>query len=260
MVETWIDLPPAGMFAVLLAFYAATGTLFIWLIYSSPLHGRIKSLNGIAAPFIGTISVLFSLLTGFLASDISDRNRQAWRAVHSEASAAETLHTLSLTSASDASKINSPLKAYLHQVVTRDWPQMAEGKRSSDTDAAFQALLREVSIPAIAHEAGQATHSALLNAVIRIRDARADRLALASDRTNDIKWLTVLILGVITQFAIALVHLERPRAHGAGVTVFSLGAIVALGLIALQEHPFSGAIRVSPAPLENALATVSEPG
>ena len=96
--------------------------------------------------------------------------------------------------------------------------------------------------------------------MIRIRDSRADRLALASDRTNDIKWITVLIIGVITQLAIALVHLERPRAHGAGVVVFSVAAIVALGLIALQEHPFSGDIQISPAPLVDALAVVSQPG
>ncbi|KAA5603048.1 DUF4239 domain-containing protein [Blastochloris sulfoviridis] len=260
MIESWLDLPTAGMFAVLVAFYAATGTLFVWLTSSSPVHGKFKTFVGVAAPFISTVSVLFSLLTGFLASDISDRNRQAWRAVHSESSATETLHTLSLTAGDDMARIRGPLRVYLQSVLTDDWPRMADGDRAPDTDAAFEALLREVSNPKVAQAAGPAVHAALLNAVIRIRDARADRLALASDRTNDIKWLTVLILGIITQFAIALVHLERPRAHGAGVAVFSLAAIVALGLIALQEHPFNGAIRISPAPLENALATVSRPG
>ena len=50
-----------------------------------------------------------------------------------------------------------------------------------------------------------------------------------------------------------LVHLDKPRAMLAALTVFATGAIVALGLIALQEHPFNGAFRVSPAPLERLL-------
>jgi hypothetical protein len=260
LINWWLDLPTAGMFAVLLGFYAATGAFLVWLTASSPAHGKIKSLTGVVGPFISTVSVLFSLLTGFLASDISDRNRQAWKAVHTESSAAETLNTLSLASASDMTRIRPPLRGYLQSVLTRDWPRMAEGDSSPDTDAAFEALLREVSDPKVAQVTGQTVHTALLNAVIRIRDARADRLALASDRTNDVKWITVLIIGIITQLAIALVHLERPRAHGAGVVVFSTAAIVALGLIALQEHPFSGDICISPAPLEEALAVVSPPG
>jgi hypothetical protein len=260
VINWWLDLPTAGMFAVLLAFYATTGAFLVWLTASSPLHGRIKSLTGVVGPFISTVSVLFSLLTGFLASDISDRNRQAWRAVHSESSAAETLNTLSRVSAADMAQIQPALRYYLRSALTQDWPQMALGDSSDETDAAFEVLLHEVSAPKVAQSAGQAVHTALLNAVIRIRDARADRLALASDRTNDIKWITVLIIGVITQLAIALVHLERPRAHGAGVVVFSAAAIVALGLIALQEHPFSGDIQISPAPLEDALVVVSQTG
>lgn len=259
MINTWLDLSTAGLFGGLILFYALTGTLLVWLTHASPVNGTIRSLTGVVAPFISTVSVLFSLLTGFLAGDIADRNRQAWRAVHGESSAAETLHTLSRASVSDMPRITPPLETYLRSVVTDDWPKMAAGEHSPATDAAFEVLLREVADPAIGQATGQATHTALVGAVIKIRDARADRLALASDRTNTIKWLTVLILGVITQFAIALVHLERPRAHGAGVAVFSLAAIVALGLIALQEHPFSGEIAISPASLEDALATISAP-
>jgi len=118
-------------------------------------------------------------------------------------------------------------------------------------------LMSGLSHPQIAAEAGQAVHNALMTSVLRVRDSRGERLALSNDRTNDIKWATVLILGVITQIAIGLVHLERPRAHLAAIVVFSSAAIVALGLIAMQEHPFEGSIRVSPARLEEVLAQMA---
>jgi hypothetical protein len=58
---------------------------------------------------------------------------------------------------------------------------------------AYDVLLCEVSDPKIAHEAGAAVHAALLNAPVRVGTARSDRLALASDRTNDVKWILVLL-------------------------------------------------------------------
>ena len=102
-------------------------------------------------------------------------------------------------------------------------------------------------------------HSALLSTALRVRDARADRLSLASDRTNDVKWATVLILGVLTQISLAFVHLERPRAQVAAIGLFSVTAIVALGLIGLQEQPFDGALRVSSAPLQEVLRANAAP-
>lgn len=100
-------------------------------------------------------------------------------------------------------------------------------------------------------------HKALLNGVARIGSARSDRLALAEDRTNHLKWLTVILLGVITQIAVAVVHLDKPRAQAAALTIFSFAVIVTLTLIAAQEQPFAGAVQISAAPIENFLDTAA---
>jgi hypothetical protein len=259
MINAWIDLPAAVLFGVLIVFYILTGALISWICVCSPLRAKILTMTGVVAPFFGAVSVLFALLTGFLASDVGDRNRQAWRAVHTESSAAMSLHTLSVASTSDMAAIRVALRDYLQSVVRDEWRAMADDGASSKTDAALAALLRELSDPKIAAEAGQAVHNALMNTALKVRDARADRLALASDRTNDVKWMTVLILGLLTQIALAFVHLERPRAQLAAITLFSVAAVVALGLIALQEQPFDGALRISSAPLQDALKVIATP-
>src|SRR4051812_28698844 len=259
MISAWLDLPAAALFAVLAGCYALTGALISWLCVCSPLRPKILTMSGIVAPFFGAVSVLFALLTGFLANDVGDRNRQAWRAVHTESSAAASLHTLSVASASDMAAIRVALRDYLQSVTRDEWQSMADDGASAKTEAALAALLRELSDPKIASEAGQAVHSALLSTALKVRDARADRLALASDRTNDVKWATVLILGVLTQIALAFVHLERPGAQIAANGLFSLAAVVALGLIALQEQPFDGAIRISSAPIEAVFKATASP-
>ena len=111
-----------------------------------------------------------------------------------------------------------------------------------------------MSDPRIATEAGAAVHVALINAAVRVGTARSDRLALAADRTSDIKWAIVLLLGVhdadrdrpwcICRSAIAQI---------AALAVFSVATVIALGLIAMQERPFAGDVRIGAWPLQELL-------
>jgi uncharacterized protein DUF4239 len=249
MIEAWLDFPSVALFATLAALYAATGTTIVTVSFSSITAKPVRRFEGVAAPFFGAIAILFSLLTGFLASDIADRNRHAARAVQSEASELRNIHTLSIASVSDMRTIRSALVDYAKAAVKDEWPAMAEDRQAASAPAAYDVLLRELSDPKIAQESGAAVHTALLNATVRVGTARSERLALASDRTNDIKWLLVLMLGMMTQVAIGVVHLQKRAAQAAALTIFSLAAVIALGMIALQERPFAGDVRIGPGPL-----------
>jgi hypothetical protein len=195
-------------------------------------------------------------LTGFLANDIGDRNKQAARAVLSEANGLRDVQTLSIASYSDMTNIRTALRNYTKSALQEEWPHISDLGRNDKTEAAFGDLLREVSNPNIPRVAGQAVHSALMNAVSRVGIARSERLALAGDQTNQIKWMTVFALGFLTQVAIGFVHLERPRAQVAALMLFSIAVVVVLGLIAMQEQPFDGAVQVSSWPMQEFLDTV----
>lgn len=249
MIRAWLDLPTPGLFAVLIVLYGGVTVLLGLIAFRSPLKRPLHSFNGVVAPFFNAVAILFALLTGFLANDVSERSRQAVRAVQAEAGELRNIHTLSVASASDMRTIRAGLKAYVASVVADEWPAMADVQSSPRTAAAYDELLREVSVPSIAKSSGAAVHASLLSATVRASTARNDRLALASDHTNDLKWVVVLVLGVLTQVGIALVHLEKPRAFLAALTVFSSAAVVALGIVAMQEYPFNGSFQVSNAPI-----------
>jgi hypothetical protein len=256
MIRAWLNLSTFGTFSSLAVLYSGLAVALVVLVFASPLRGRIATLTGVVAPFFSSVAVLFSLLTGFLAYDVGERNRQATRAVQTEAGELQNVYTLSVASVTDMTAIRVALKAYVRSIVSDEWPAVA-GASSVQTDPAFDQLLSEISNPAISRDASAPVHSAMLTAAVRAGTARSTRLSLATDRTNELKWISVLILGAITQLALALVHLEKPRAMMAALTVFSTGAVVALGLIALQEDPFSGVFRVSTAPLQH-LLTLSD--
>ncbi|MGY8684034.1 hypothetical protein Q2941_40655 [Bradyrhizobium sp. UFLA05-153] len=249
MIKAWLDFPIFELFAVLFAFYATTGAVIVIASFSPATVVPVRRIEGVVAPFFGTVGVLFAFLTGFLANDITDRNRQATRAVQSEAAELRNIYAVSIASASDMGSLRSVLAKYVAALVDDEWPAMAQDQEANSVKSAYDALLREVSDPRIAQTAGGAVQTALLNAAVRAGSARSERLALASDRTFDAKWILVLILGVVTQISIGLVHLKKAGAQITALSVFSIAVVMALGLIGLQERPFSGDIRVEPGPL-----------
>jgi hypothetical protein len=213
----------------------------------------VQSLSGIVAPYFNAIALLFALLTGFLAGDVMDRTRLALRAVQAESGALANLNALALASAADTAAIRVALRGYMDAIVNDEWKQMANGRTSAATETALAALLHAVSDPKIAPAASQAVHGNFVQLVLKAAEARSERLALNSRFSGAVRWTTVLLLCLMTQLAIGMVHLERPRAHIAAVAIFSLAAVITLGLIALQEYPFDGPLSVPPTPLEQLL-------
>jgi hypothetical protein len=256
VISAWLDLPVIGIFACLAILYGLTAALIAWLTFSSPLRARIQAFSGICAPFFASVALLFSLLTGFLTADVFERHKRAVLAVQVEGGALSSLHALALASTADAAAIREALRAYLEALVNDEWPQMANAQTSAKADATLAALLRTIADPRIA-ATGEPVHSDLVKLALQAATARSDRLALSSYHSDDIRWATVLLLCLMTQLSIAIVHLERPRAHVAALAVFSVAAIIALGMIAIQEAPFDGVLRISPAPLERVLKTVA---
>ncbi|WP_398480360.1 hypothetical protein [Tardiphaga sp.] len=259
MTRAWLDLNTFGIFATLCVLYYGAALFLVFLCFGSPLRKQIQKLNGIVAPFFSSVAILFGLLTGFLANDVGERGRHAVRAMQAEASEIRNVYALSIAAVSDMTDIRKALKVYVNSVLTDEWPAMIRDEPSPRTEVAYDDVLREVSDLSVGRESGTPVQVALLSAVIRAGTARSERLSIAADQTNDLKWVSVLILGLLTQVGLALVHMDRPRAMLTALTVFGSAAIVALGLIALQEHPYEGAFRVSKAPLQH-LLTLPELG
>ena len=258
MISAWLNLPVVAVFLVLAAYLAAATAVIHWLTFGRATRPLAQSLAGVVAPYASALAVLFALLTGFLANDVWDREERASRAVLAERDGLLEVHGLSAVS--DMAGVRDALLTYLRTVVADEWPRMADQERSRTADEALAVLLREVARPDVGPEIAPAVRGALLNGVLRARSARDDRLVLSNDQSDATKWLSVLILALLTKVALAVVHLDRPRAQLVALIVFGVAAATTLGLIAVRERPFAGAVRVSPAPLEEVLAIVTAEG
>ncbi len=247
MFEAWLDLSVGGIFATLAVILTAGALASIALLAITKLQTpRVQ----IVAPFFSVVSVLFALLTGFAANDAWERQRAATRAILAERDAILAIHELSVATVSDMSPIRDDLRRYLELVVTEEWPLMREARSSARAEAELGKLLAQLASPKITQEAGATAHQALLQLWQRVHGARSDRLALGEQSTDEQKWLTILVLTLLTQLSIAVVHLGNPRSQALALMIFSLAALSTLGLIAVKEHPFDGPLAVAPAALQ----------
>ncbi len=102
MIETWLDLPASGVFAVLTVLYAAAAAAIVWVTFGRRLGPwRCSAWTGWWRPFFSAVGILFALMAGFLACDIADRNRQAVRVVQAETAELRNVFTLSVASKPD---------------------------------------------------------------------------------------------------------------------------------------------------------------
>src|SRR4029453_14914577 len=161
-------------------------------------------------------------------------SKQADRVVYVESDTLVALYSLGAASGTDNDRLRAAIRAYASAVVEDEWPRIARQERSPRTDAALNALIREVALPATPKDAD--VRSVMLDMALKIRAAHEDRIALVDDGTGATKWAAVLLLALITQLAIAVVHLDKPRPQIAALFIFTLGAVSILGLLAIHER------------------------
>ena len=251
---TWLALPIPVIFASLFGFYLATAALFVWLSFRSRFSGRVQTVKGVVAPFFGSVGIIFGLLAAFLSNDIWDRNKQAERVVLTESDTLVALYSLSVASGSHSKTLQSSIRDYASAVVDDEFPRIALHQKSARTEAALNALLKEVAVTGTPRDPG--VQRTMLDMVLKVRAAHEERLQLSDDRTAVTKWGAVLLLALITQLAIAVVHLEKPRSQAAALFIFTLAAVSLLGLLAVYEAPFEPPVFVPPGPIAEVLRQV----
>jgi hypothetical protein len=256
MFEFWLRTGAVGVILVpfVLLYLVAAG--IVWLTHLSPARPFFASCIGVTGPFFASVAVLFGLFAAFLASDVQHRDAQARAAVFREADGVRTI--LRLVEALGAA--GNPLRAaaigYAQSVLAHGGPAPPEGEGAGEDLVALRSLSAAALAPGLSAAAPPAAHQAILEALVEVREARLERITLTARASAPINWFAMLILGVLTQVAVAVVHLERMRAQALALFVFTAAFAVTVALIGLAERPLAG--EIEDAPLRAALVSANQ--
>ena len=119
MLTFWLDQPIWLIFGSLACLVLAWCLMLITLTNTKRTRPFIVGVStGIAPAFVGVVSVLLSLLIGFVANDAWERQRQASRVVQTESAQARAVYNLSRSVSKDLPDFRNPARG-LHRVYRR---------------------------------------------------------------------------------------------------------------------------------------------
>lgn len=240
------------------ALFAVVGTFLAvavihWLMVRSPWAGWVRSLRGVAPPFINVVGVLFALTLAFIANDTWNAHDRATNAVYREADALRSLEVLS-------GHLEEPLRDELRQALrsyaqscVAEWALLAGRKASPEVGERADALLLLLGSPKVASMAGENIQAMMLKKAADMRDDRDLRIGLSQMHINPLKWLGMAFLGLLTLLSIAVVHAENPRAALVSIMLFALSAAPTAAIVLIQGNPFQQPSSVSPQPIITAV-------
>ena len=206
-----------------------------------PLAKPIQECKGIVAPYFTAISILFGLFAALLAGDVWQKTNGAKWAVQAEGHA---VHALAhLARAHGMGDVVLPqLRAYV-EAASREQPHSGNlTQQHAATEKAYVDLLKTLSqLPA-----DNVARNSLLTAAHELLSAHDNRLYYASDMTPPLKWLSIVIFGLLTQIALLLVHPGNRRASRVAVALFTVAFSFCLLVVAFFDAPFEVVLRDEP--------------
>jgi hypothetical protein len=256
MIDLWLRSGTAGIILIpfVLLYLIAVG--IVWLTHLSPARPFFASCIGIAGPFFASVAVLFGLFSAFLANDVQHRNADLKAAVFREADGVRTILRLAEALGAAGKPITAATVGYAESELAKERPAMGRQGGAPEDLGALRNLTFAVLAPGLTATLPTAAHQAMLDGLVEVRQARLERLTLTAGVSDPMNWLAMLVLGVLTQIAVAVVQLERLRPQALALFVFTTAFAATVVLIGLARDPFSGK-EMDAAPLRAAVASAT---
>jgi hypothetical protein len=252
-IEKFFSASDFVIFFGLLFLYVGCGLLIFWVCNGKKLRGIAVKFNGIVPPFIGLPTSLFALTAALLGVSVWQNFQSHVDAVSAESRAISAFIQLNeaIPSLRDKGLI-AEARAYARSAVEIEWPLIVSNhSRSSETEQYINSLLTKTAEVATQTEIPPVIAQTLMRSIQSISDTRNLRLELLNLRPDPIRWVCVLLLGLMVQLSVAAVHLDKPRPMALSLTLATLSITFILGLIGLSVQTHTGEVSISNEPLKN---------
>lgn len=246
---------PVWIMAVVLTIGAAVYSIGL-MLGTRMIYGvdRLSLNNEVAGFKFAVIGVFYAVMLAFIVIAVWEDFRKTEAAVRDEAKAVVDLHRVTFAlPVEGGAEIRKHLTAYTNDVREYEWPTMALGKPSDMVAKDLDRLSR--AIFDISPQSWQelALYQDALRLLAVMTDNRNERLDSSGGSMPGILWFVLIVGGLIT--------LGYPAFFGSTNLVAQILMTAALAeLVALAmllglafDYPFTGEVRISASPFDQAL-------
>ena len=203
------------------------------------------------------LGVVFALLIGFIAVEVWNNFDKAKAAVATEASALRAVVLLAGTFPEEQkARIYALINRHIEVAVNQEWPEMAHQQATlSPLPTALIEALHEALALKHADDSQRTAQPEMVRALHTALDARRQRICYRESSVGAVKWAGILLQGLCTLVAIAMVHSDDRPACAMTLMLFATGIALSVLLIAAYTRPFTGENSVAPELLKRVIAS-----
>ena len=249
MSDWLLNLPVLWMAVVVFAATYLLAAGIYWVVTRLAVNDRARAFKALSPGMLPPLGILFALLVGFIAVEVWNNFDKAKVAVASEASALRAIVLLAGTFPEEQkTRIYALIDRHIEVAINKEWPAMAQQRATLSTlrAAALIELLQDTLTLKPADESQRLAQSEVIKALQTAADARRQRIVVSQSTVGRVKWAGILLMGLCTLVAIAMVHSDNRLTCAIALTLFATGIALSLLLIAAYSRPFTGEISVRP--------------
>ena len=246
---------PRMALVIFLATYLIAGCVDLVVTRLAVNEKRVKGFKAVSPGMLPVFGTLFALLVGFIAVEVWGNFDKAKTAVATEASALRAVVLLAGAFPDEQrTRIYALVNSHIDETVNKEWPEMAQQRTTLATlpTALIEALHETLALKP-ADDSQRAAQSEMVKEIHTALDARRQRIVVSEYALGTVKWVAILLQGLCTLVAIAVVHSDNRLARALTLTLYATGIALSVLLIAAYSHPFNS---VGPSLLKQ--VTVSE--
>jgi len=236
-----LPLPWMALVIFLITYLIAGSIDFVVTTLAVTNNERAKGFKAVSPGILPPLGILFALLVGFIAVEVWANYDKAKTAVVTEASALRAV-VLLVGAFPDEQRMSiyALVNRHIDESVNKEWPEMAQQRA---TLAALPTALIEALHDTLglkpADDAQRAAQLEMVKELHTALDARRQRIVISESALGTVKWVGILLQGLCTLVAIAVVHSDNRIARALTLTLFAIGVAMSVLLIAAYSRPFS---------------------
>ena len=261
MSDWLLNLPVLWMAVVVFAATYLLTAVVYWVVTRLAVNDRARAFKAVSPGMLPPLGILFALLIGFIAVEVWNNYDKAKGAVATEASALRAVVLLAGTFPEEQkTRIHALIDRHIEVAVNEGWPAMARHRSTLSTlPTSLIAALQETLTLKPADDSQRIAQSEMVKAIETAVDARRQRIVISKSSVGRVKWAGILLQGICTLIAIAMVHSDNRLACAIAMTLFATGMALSLLLIGAYSRPFVGEISVRPDLLKQVITKTTAP-
>jgi hypothetical protein len=224
---------------IFLATYLIAGSLYL-VVTRLAVNEGAKGFKAVTPGILPPLGILFALLVGFIAVEVWGNFDKAKAAVATEASALRGVILLAGAFPDEQRmRIYALVNRHINESVNKEWPEMAQQRATlSALPAALIEALNDTLTLKPADDSQRAAQLEMVKQLHTALDARRQRIVISESSVGAVKWLAILLQGLCTLVAVAVVHSDNRLARALTLFLFATGVALSVLLIAAYSSPF----------------------